>query len=35
MLEKLSQLQGVNYKWINQKDEEQKYGFIAQEVEQI
>ena len=32
---KLSQLQGVNYKWINQKDEEQKYGFIAQEVEQI
>jgi len=35
MLNKLSQLQGVNYKWINQRDEAQRFGFIAQEVEPI
>ncbi len=35
MLEKLTQLQGVNYKWKHQVDEEAKYSFIAQDVEQI
>jgi hypothetical protein len=35
ILNNLTLLQGVNFKWINQRDETLRYGFIAQQVEKI
>ncbi len=35
ILEKLKQVQGVSFKWKTQKDDELRYGFIAQQVEGV
>ena len=34
-LSKLSQLQAVNFKWLNQDNSDLRYGFVAQDVETI
>lgn len=34
-LESLMGLRGVNFRWLNQTDDEQRFGFVAQEVEEV